>query len=168
MDWVDLLVVQGSLNSLIQHRSSKASILLCSAFFIVQLSHPYMTTGKAIALTRWTFFGKEMSLLFNMLSRFLTAFLLRKPSFTLTAVVKSAAVLEPNKIKSVLIFIFPHLLAMKWWDWMPWSLVFWMFNFNSAFSLSSFTFIKRLFRSSSFSAIREVSSAWLRLLILLP
>ena len=70
MDWLDLLAVQGSLKSLLQHHSSKASILQCSAFFTVQLSHPYMTTGKTIALTRRTFFGKVMSLLFNMLSRF--------------------------------------------------------------------------------------------------
>ena len=69
MDWLDLLAVQGTLESLLQHHSSKASILLCSAFFIVQLSHPYMTTGKTIALIRWTFVGKVMSLLFNMLSR---------------------------------------------------------------------------------------------------
>ena len=69
MDWLDLLVVQGTLKTLLQHHSSKPSILWCSAFFIVQLSHPYMTTGKTIALTRWTFVGKVMSLLFNMLSR---------------------------------------------------------------------------------------------------
>ena len=69
MDWLDLLAVQGALKSLLQHHSSKASILWCSAFFIVQLSHPYMTTGKTTALTRWTFVGKVMSLLFNMLSR---------------------------------------------------------------------------------------------------
>ena len=69
MDWLDLLTVQGTLKSLLQHHSSKASILWCSAFFIVQLSHPYMTTGKTIASTRWTFVGKVMSLLFNMLSR---------------------------------------------------------------------------------------------------
>ena len=68
MDWLDLLAVQGTLKSLLQHHSSKASILRCSAFFIAQLSHPYMTTGKTIALTRWTFVGKVMSLLFNMLS----------------------------------------------------------------------------------------------------
>ena len=70
MDWLDLLAVQGTLKSLLQHHSSKASILLCSAFFTVQLSHPYVTTGKTIALTRWAFLGKVMSLLFNMLSRF--------------------------------------------------------------------------------------------------
>ena len=75
MDWLDLLAVQGTLKSLLQHHSSKASILQCSAFFIVQFSHPYMTTGKTIALTRWTFVGKVMSLLFNMLSMLGIAFL---------------------------------------------------------------------------------------------
>ena len=75
MDWLDLLVVQGTLKSLLQHRSLKASILWHSAFFIVQLSHPYMTTGKTIALTRWTFVGKVMSLIFNMLSRLVISFL---------------------------------------------------------------------------------------------
>ena len=74
MDWLDLFAVQGTLNSLLQHHRSKASILQCSAFFIVQLSHPYMTTEKTITLTRWTFIGKVMSLLFNMLFRFVTAF----------------------------------------------------------------------------------------------
>ena len=77
MDWLDLLAVQGTLKSLLQHHTSKASILWCSAFFIVQLSHPYMTTGKTIALTRWTFVGKVMSLLFNMLSRLVITFLPR-------------------------------------------------------------------------------------------
>ena len=77
MDWLDLLAVQGTLKSLLQHHSSKASILRCSAFFIVQLSHPYMTTGKNIALTRWTFVGKVMSLLFNILSKLVIAFLPR-------------------------------------------------------------------------------------------
>ena len=77
MDWLDLLAVQGTLKSLLQHHSSKASIFQCSAFFIVQLSHPYMTTGKTIALTRWTFVGKIMSLLSNMLSRLVITFLPR-------------------------------------------------------------------------------------------
>ena len=77
MDWLDFLAVQGTLKSLLQHHSSKASILWCSAFFIVQLSHPYMTTGKTTALTRWTFVGKGMSLLFNMLSRLVITFLPR-------------------------------------------------------------------------------------------
>ena len=77
MDWLDLLAVQGTLKSLLQHHSSKASILWCSAFFVVQLSHLYMTTGKSIALTKWTFVGKAMCLLFNMLSRFFITFLPR-------------------------------------------------------------------------------------------
>ena len=77
MDWLDLLTVQRTLKSLLQHHSSKASILQCSAFFIIQLSHPYMTTGKTIALTRWTFVDKVMSLLFNMLSRLVITFLPR-------------------------------------------------------------------------------------------
>ena len=77
MDWLDLRAVQGTLKSLLQHHSSKASTLWCSAFFIVQLSHPYMTTGKTVSLTRWTFVGKVMSLLFNMLSRLVTTFLPR-------------------------------------------------------------------------------------------
>ena len=81
MDWLDLLAVQGTLKSLLQHHSSKASILMCSAFFIVQLSHPYMTTGKTVALTRRTFVGKVMSLLFNMLSRFIIHFLPRSKVF---------------------------------------------------------------------------------------
>jgi len=84
MDWLDLLVVQGILKSLLQHHSSKASILWCSAFFIVQLSHPHMTTGKTIALTRWTFVGKVMSLLFNMLSRLLITFLPRSKSLLIS------------------------------------------------------------------------------------
>ena len=85
IDWLDLFVVQGTLNSLLQHHSSKASILQCSAFFVVQLSHPYMTTGKTIALIRWTFVGKVKTLLFNMLSRFLIAFLPRSKSFNFMA-----------------------------------------------------------------------------------
>ena len=77
IDWFDLLAVQGTLRSLLQHHGSKASVLWCSAFFMVQLSHPYMTTGKTVALTRWTFVGKVMSLFFNMLSRLVIAFLPR-------------------------------------------------------------------------------------------
>ena len=83
-DWLDLLVVQGTLKSLLQHQSSKASILRHSAFFTVQLSHPYMTTGKTIALTRWTFVGKVMSLLFNMLSRLVITFLPRSKSLLIS------------------------------------------------------------------------------------
>ena len=101
MDWLDLLAVQGTLKSLPQHHSSKASILQRSAFFIVQLSHPYMTTGKTIALTRWTFVGKVMSLLFNMLSRLVLAFLPRSKCLLISQLQSpSVVILEPQKIKS--------------------------------------------------------------------
>ena len=101
MDWLDLLVVQGSLKSLLQHHSSKASILWDSAFFIVQLSHPYMTTGKTIALTRQTFVGKVMSLLFNTLSRLVITFLPRSKHLLISWLQSpSAVILEPRKIKS--------------------------------------------------------------------
>ena len=101
MDWLDLLTVQGTLKSLLQYHSSKASVLWCSAFFIVQLSHPYMTTGKTIALTRWTFVGKLMSLLFNMLSRLVISFLPRSKRLLISWLHSpSAVILEPRKIKS--------------------------------------------------------------------
>ena len=101
MDWLDVLVVQGTLKSLLQHHSSKASILQHSAFFIVQLSHPYMTTGKTIALTRRTFVGKVVSLLFNMLSRLVITFLQRSKCLLISWLQSpSAVILEPKKIKS--------------------------------------------------------------------
>ena len=106
MDWLDLLAVQGTLKSLLQHHSSKASILQCSAFFIVKLSHPYMTTGKTITLTRWTFVGKVMSLLFNMLSMLVITFLPRsKRLFISWLQSPSAVILEPPKIKSATVSI---------------------------------------------------------------
>ena len=101
MDWLDLLAVQGTLKSLLQHHSSKASILQHSAFFTVQLSHPYMTTGKDIALTRWTFVGKVMSLLFNVLSRLVITFLPRSKHLLISP---PAVILEPKKIKSDTVF----------------------------------------------------------------
>ena len=122
VDWLDLLAVRATFKSLLQHYSSKASILWCSAFFIVQLSHPYMTTGKTIALTRWTFLGKIMSLLFNMVSRLVTTFLPRSKYFLISWLHSpSAVILEPPKIKSVTVSTVSHLFAKKWWDWMPWS-----------------------------------------------
>ena len=100
MNWLDLLAVQGTLKSL-QHHSSKATIPRFSAFFIVQLSHPYMTTGKTIALTRWTFVGRVMSLLFNMLSRLVITFLPRNKCLLISWLQSpSAVILEPRKIKS--------------------------------------------------------------------
>ena len=101
MDWLDLLAIQGTLKSLLQHHSTKESILRCSAFFIAQLSHPYMTTGKTIALTRWTFVGKVMSLLYNMLSRLVITFLLRSKRLLISWLQSlSAVILKPRKIKS--------------------------------------------------------------------
>ena len=106
MDWLDLLAVQGTLNSLLQYHSSKASILRCSAFFIVQLSHPYMTPGKTIALTRRTFVGKAMSLLFNMPSRLVIAFLPRSKCLLISWLQSpSAMILKPPKIKSLTVSI---------------------------------------------------------------
>ena len=121
MDWLDLLAVQGTLKSLLQHHSSKASILWHSAFFIVQLSHPYMTTGKTIALTIQTFVGKVMSLLFDMLSRLVMAFLPRSKCLLISWLQSpSAVILEPKKIKSVTVSIVsPSMCCVKWWDWMP-------------------------------------------------
>ena len=121
MDWLDLLVVQGTLISLLQHHSSKASILLRSAFFMVQLSHPYMTTGTTIGLIIETFVGKVTSLLLNMLSRLVIAFLPRsKHLLILWLQSPSAVILEPKKSLS-LFPLFPHLFSVKWWDQMPWS-----------------------------------------------
>ena len=106
IDWFDLLAVQGMLKSLLQHHSSKASILQCSALLIVQLSYPYMTTGKTIALTRWNFVSKVVSLLFNTLSRFVIAFLPRsKCLLVLWLQSLFAVILEPKKIKSVAVSI---------------------------------------------------------------
>ena len=120
MDWLDLLAVQGTLMSLLQHHSLKASILWCSAFFMVQLSHSYMTAGKMTALTIWTFVGKVISLLFNMLFRFVIAFLPRRKCLLISWLLSLfIVILEPKKIRSVTVSIFSHLFAMKWWNWMP-------------------------------------------------
>ena len=125
IDWFDLLAVQGTLKSLLQSHSSKASVLQCSALFITQLSHPYKSTGKTIALIGWTLVGKVMSLLFKMISRFVIGFLPRSNHLLISWLQSpSAVILKPKKIKSVTISIVPHLLVMKWWDQMPWSLFF--------------------------------------------
>ena len=163
--WI-FLQFQGTLKSLLQHHSSKASILQRSAFLIVQLSHPYMTTGKTIASTRRTFVGKVTSLLFNMLSRLVIAFLARRKHL-LTSWLQSpsAMILEPKKIKvSPCFHCFPSIChEVMGWEAMIFG--FWMLSFKPAFSLSSFIFIKWLFSSSSLSAIKVVSSSYLRLLI---
>ena len=168
MDWLDLFAVQGTLKSLLQHHSSKASILQCSVFFIVQLSHPYMTTGKTIALTKQTFVGKVTSLLFNMLSRLVITFLPRSKHLLISWLQStSAVILEPPKIKSDNVFTVSPSISHEVMGPDAMILVFWMLRFKPTFSLSSFTFIKRLFSSSSLSAIRVVSSAYLRWLIFL-
>ena len=113
MDWLDLLAVQGTLKSLLQHHHPKASILQRSAFFTVQLSHPYTTTGKTIALTRRTFVGKVMSLLLNMLSRLVITFLPRSKCLLISWLHSpSVVILEPRKIKSDTVSLVPHLSAM--------------------------------------------------------
>ena len=121
MNWLDLLAVQETLKSLLQLHSSKASILQCSTFFMVQLSHPYMTTRKTRVLIRWTFVGKVMSLLVNMLSRLVITFLPRSKHLLISWLQSpSAVILEPKE--TMLLFpLFPHLFALKWWDQMPWS-----------------------------------------------
>ena len=163
MDWLDLLAVQGTLKSLLQHHSLKASILQHSAFFIGQLSHLYMTTGKTIAWTTQTFVGKVMSLLLNMLSRLVITFLLRsKRLVTSWLQSPSAVILEPKKTKSATVSTVSPSLCHEVMGPDAMILLFYMLSFKPTFSLFSFTFIKRLFNSSSLSAIRVVSSAYLR------
>ena len=142
IDWLYLLAVQGTLKGLLQHHSSKASVLLHSAFFIVQLSHPYMTTGKTIALTRWPFVGKVMSLFFNMLSRLVITFLPRSKRLLISWLQSpSAVILEPPKVKSdpVSPSISHEVMGPD-----AMIFVFCMLSFKPTFSLSSSTFIKRL------------------------
>ena len=164
-DWLDLLAAQRTLKSLFHRYSSKGSILQRSAFFIVQLSHPYMTTGKTIALTIWTSVGKVMSLLFNMLPRLVITFLPRSKQLLISWLQSpSAVILEPKKIKSVTVS--PSICHdVKGSDAMI--LIFLILSFKPPFLFSSFTFIKRLYSFSLLSAIRVVSSAYLRLLIFL-
>ena len=144
MDWLDLLAVQGTLKSLLQHQSSL--ILRHSAFFIVQVSHPYMTTGKTIALTKQTFFGIVMSLLLNMLSRLAVAFLPRRRHLLISWLQSpSSGILEPKKIKSVTVSTISPSIFYEMMGWDPMIFISGLLSFNPAFSLSSFIFIKRLF-----------------------
>ena len=142
IDWLDLLAVQGTLKSLLQHHSSKASTLRCSAFFIVQLSHLYMTTEKTITLTRWTFVDKVMSLLFNMLSRLVITFLPRSEHLLISWVqLPSAVILEPKKIKSATVFTVSPSICHEVMGPDATIFVFWMLTlsqlFHSPLSLSS-------------------------------
>ena len=177
--WISLQ--SKGLRSFLQHHSSKVSILWHSALFIVQLSHPYMTTGKTIALTRETFIGTVMSLLSNMLSRLVITFFPRSKSLLISWLKSpSAVILEPRKIKSAILStvspsiylsIYLSIYQSIYHEVMGLDamiLVFLMLSFQPTFSLSSFIFIKSLFISFSLSAKRVVSSAYLRLLIFLP
>ena len=122
IDWFDLLAVQGAFKSLLQHHSSKASVLQHSAFFMIQFSHPYLTTRKTIALTRWTFVGKVMSLPFNALTRFLLVFFPWSKHLWISWLQSpSAVILEPNKIVCYCFHCVSPSFSMNWWDWMPWS-----------------------------------------------
>ena len=140
MDWLDLLAVQGTHKSLLQHHSSKASILRCSAFFIVQLSHPYVTTGKTLALTRRTFVGKVMSLLLNMLSGLVITFLPRSKRLLISWLQSpSAVILEPKKTKSDIVSTVSPSTSHEVMGPDAMIFVFWMLSFKPTFSLSSFT-----------------------------
>ena len=120
IDSFDLLAVQGNLKSLLQHHSSKVSILRCSAFFMVQISHPYTTTGKTTALTRQTYVGKVMSLLFKILSRLVITFLARSKRLLISWLQPpSAVILEPSKIKFVAVSTVSPSICHEWGEWMP-------------------------------------------------
>ena len=152
IDWFDLLAVQWTLKSLLQPHSSKASILRHSAFFMVQSSHPYMTTGKTIALTIQTFVSKVMSLLFNKLSRFVIAFLPRRKRLLISWLQSpSTVILEPKKMKSDTVSTFSPSIYHGVMGLDAMIFIFWMLSFKPAFSPSSFTFIEGLISSSSLS-----------------
>ena len=160
--WFDLLAVQATLQSLLWHHSSKASILHCLVFFMVQLSHPHMTTGKTTALTIWTFVGKAMSLLFNMLPRLVIAFLPRINCLLISWLESTfAVILDPKKIKYVTVSIVSPSICHEVMGLDAMILVFWLLSFKPTFLLSYFIFIKKLFSSFSLSAISVVSWIYL-------
>ena len=168
-DWLvwSLCCPRESQKSTLAH-SSKASVLQCSAFFMVQLSYLYMTTRKTIALTIWTSVDKVLSLLFETLSQFVIAFLPRSKRLLISWLQSpSAVILEPKKIKSVTISTFSSSICHEVMRPDDMIFVFWMLSFRPAFLFSSSTFAKRLFSSSLLSTRRVVSSAYLRLLIFL-
>ena len=151
MYWLDLLAIQGTLKHLLQHHSSKALIIWCTAFFMVQLSHPYMATGKTIALTRRTFVGQVMSLLFNILCRLVIIFLPRCKRLLISWLQSpSAVILDPPQIKSVTVSTVSPSICHEVMGPDAMIFVFWMLSFKPTFSLSSFTFSKRLFSSLCF------------------
>ena len=162
--WISLQST--GLSRVFSNTTVKSINFLALSFLMVQCSHPYMTTGKTTALTRWTFVGKVMSLLFNMLSRLVIAFLPRSEHLLISWLQSpSAVILDPKKIKSVTVSTVSPSISHEVMGPDAMILVFWMLSFKPTFSLSFFTFIKRLFSSSSLSAIRVVSSAYLRLFI---
>ena len=166
IDWFDLPTVRGMLKSLLQHHSLKASILWCSGFFIAQLSHPYITTGKTIALSIWTFVGKVMSLLFSTLSKFVITFLPRGNRHLISWLQSpSAVILEPRKRKSITAPRFSPYVCHEVMGLDAMILVSLIFSFKLAFSPSFVTLIKRLFSSFLLSAIRVVSSTYLWLIL---
>ena len=157
-DWFPLgltgLILKSTLKSLLQYHSSKPSILQCSTFFIVQLSHPYMTTGKTIALTRQTFVGKVISLLLNMLSRLVIAFFPSRKCLNFMAAVTICSDFGALKIKSLTVSIVSPSICHEVMGLDALVLVFWMLRFRPTFSLFSFTFIRRLLSASSLFAIK--------------
>ena len=162
IDWFGISPVQGTLKNLLQHHRSKASICWCSAFFMVQLSHPYMTTGKTVALTRQTFVGKVMPLLFNMLSRLVIAFLPRSKCLLITWLQSPSAVIwEPKKTKSNTVSIVSPSICHEVMQPDIMILFFWMLSFKPPFSLSSFTFIKRLVTKRN--KLESVVERWMNL-----
>ena len=168
MDWLDYLAIQGTLKSLLQHYSSKASILWRSAFSRVQISHPYVTSGKSIALTRQIFVDKVVSLHYNTVSRLVITILAwSKPHLISWLQSPSAVILEPRKMKSDTVSTVSPSISHEVMGPDAMILVFWMLSFKPKFSLSSYTFIKRLFSSPSLSAIKVVSSAYLSLLVVI-
>ena len=168
MDWFELRVAQGTLKNHLQHHSAKTSFLQHSAFFMIQLSHPYMTTGKTIALTRRTFVSKVVFLLFSMLSRFLIAIFPRSKCRLISWLQPLYEVIwEPEKIKLVTVSIVSPSICHEVMKLDAMIFVLWTVSFKSGFSLSSFTFIKRFFGSSSLSATMVVSSACLKSLTFL-
>ena len=167
--WFDLLAVQGTQRTFLQHHSSKASILQCSAFFKVQFSWPCMTSRMTITLTIWIFVSRVMSLFFNTQSRFVITFLPRSKYLLISWLQSlSTVILEPKKRKSVTTSTFSFSIYHKVMGPDALILVILIFSFKPALSLSSFTLIKGLFISSSLSAIRVVSSSYMRLLMFLP
>ena len=173
MDWLGLLEVWGTLNSLLQHHSSKASIPQCSVFFMVQLAHWYwyMTTGKTTGLTRRTFIGTVMSLLFNMLSKFVIAFLPRSKHLLISWLQSPfAVILEPKKSSLSLFPLLLHLFAMKWWAQMPWSSFFdcWVLSQLFHSPLSSKGSVPLCFLTWAWCHLHVWSYWWFLLEILIP